>query len=277
MTFPAPCVVHLPMVMRAERRIRLGCAINPLTWEDKEHAALMENFEMYTPEVAGWYYVVSSRGWGEMDEVMAYAMAHQKPLLYHPLRWWWWDAPDYEAWIREAMDRYPEIKDWVVVNEGWSGGQPTVAYIEESYRLAREIRPDARLWYNGLLFDAHEQEQARRLVSEGMADAVGLQFHHNLNTDLSVYIPLLEWLNVNRVAWQVTELDVEIPNTTEWCLTQQAYAYRNVVQLVTEYGGEGIRTWGTSDKYSWREAYYPLAFDGNAMPKPAWGVLVESR
>jgi GH35 family endo-1,4-beta-xylanase len=214
-----------------------------------------------------------------MDDTYQYAIDSGKSLHSYPLRWWFPNAqiqpPDITEWITESMARYPLITDWLVVNEGWAYDScvQTIPLIDESYQIARRIRPDARLWYNGLLFTACEQQQAMRLVQLGLVDVIGIQMHNNLDTDYAAYTPLLEWIRDNGVAWQITELDVSIPNDTPAMLDRQAEAYAEVYQLCREYGCERITTWGFSDAVSWLYVYYPLPFDRSYLPKPAWRVL----
>jgi GH35 family endo-1,4-beta-xylanase len=146
--------------------------------------------------------------------------------------------------------------------------------MDNKFRLARTIRPNARLWYNGLFYDEAEQLAAIRLVKEGLADAIGIQMHHNLYTDESVYVPLLIWLEANEVPWRITELDVGIPPPTLAVLGLQADAYGRAVELCALYGCEAITVWGVADGVSnWLTWSYPLPFDGDYKPKPAWRVL----
>ena len=266
--------VHLPMIRKA-RHIPLGVAINPLFWDAPGYMYVANRYQLITPEVAGWYYVVSTRGWGEMDKIVEYSRQGGKPVFYHTLRWWFYDCPDYQAWIREAMGRYPTITDWIVVNEGYSGGRSTMPYIDESFVLARELRPDARLWYNGTLTDPYEQTMALRLIEAGLADGIGIQMHVNLNTDFTVYSGLLHCLKTMHTPWRVTELDCEIPDLSEWCITQQALTYSHVVQLCTDYDAEALTVWGVADGINkdWLPGSYPLPFGGDYQPKPAWQIF----
>jgi len=261
--------VYLPMVKR-DGVIPIGMASNPLYWNINGYSTVMEKYDLYTPEVAGWYYVVSTRGWNEMDALVSYADSVGKPVFYHCLSWNFLTEPtNYEAWIVEAMNRYPSIMDWVVVNENYLDPQ-----IVWKYTVARNTRPDARLWYNGMFYDIAEQDAVKRLIVDGHVDAVGLQFHHNLNTDESVYIPLLEWLHANAVPWRITELDVAIPNDAEATLVMQANAYREAVELCWEYGCEAVTVWGAADGISnWLTEYFPLPFNENFETKPAWSIL----
>ena len=185
--------------------------------------------------------------------------------------------PDIRIWITEAMTRYPTITDWVVVNEGWGYCNQTIPLIDESFVIAREVRPDARLWYNGLLTDTCEQEQAIRLVQLGYADAIGIQMHLNLYSDLTVFIPLLEWLTFNNIPWAITEIDIIIPVYNDYYTNLQTEMYGRVIELFLRYNGEFFSMWGVSDAVSWQASNFPLPIDLNYIPKPSWFLLAWNR
>lgn len=205
-----------------------------------------------------------------MDTIVEYANKRGLPVFYHCLSWSFLDQPaDYNAWIVEAMTRYPSITDWVVVNEDYPDPD-----IVEKFQLARRTRPDTRLWYNGLFYDEAERIAAIRLVKEGLADAIGVQMHINLYPDMSIYTPLLEWLQANDVPWRITELDVSIPSPTPEFLSLQADVYELAMALCARYECEAVTVWGIADGVSnWLTLSYPLPFDGDYNPKPAWRVL----
>lgn len=290
MTDAPPLVkVHCNMVMKQRRGgIALGTCTHAGYFWDTRHAGALEHFPIITPEVdGGYWYVYGSEGsldypphdWWNMDYLYQYAHEHQKQLISYPLRWWYPNAiiqpPDIEAWIHEAMMRYPLIVDWIVINEGWWMGNPTISAIAESCLFARKTRPDARLWYNGLLFEAYEQAQVLDLVARGLLDGIGIEMHHNLTTDISSYYLLLEQCKALAIPWRVSELDVCIPNTSAECLLDQAECYRQVLDLVWQYGGESVSMWGAADCVSWQRDYYPLPLDSYYRAKPAWKVLNE--
>jgi GH35 family endo-1,4-beta-xylanase len=268
---------YLPLLTNAHS-IELGTAIHPgFMWDERYTDSLATNFDRVTPEVAGgyWYVYGLHNGWQPMDAIVQIAEENNQEIFYHCLRWWWEaQPPDIRIWITEAMTRYPTITDWVVVNEGCDYyGNVTIPQIDESFVIAREIRPDARLWYNGLLDGVAEQQQAIRLVQLGYADAIGIQMHLNLYSDIDVFRPLLDWLQANNVAWAITELDVIVPVDNAYYRDLQAHIYGQVVELFLEYGGEFISMWGVSDAVSWQKEYFPLPIDINYLFKPAWYML----
>ena len=251
-------------------------------WPTRPYATALSNYQQVTPEVELSYWWVygpnfdGPHGWAGMDALYKYALKWGFEIFGHCLRWCW-DAqpPDIEAWITEAMKRYPSIYAWVVCNEAYNcwTGEPTIPMIEDSYRIARLIRPDAQLWYNGLLFHPLEQSRVMDLIDLGLVDAVGIQMHHDLDETLEQYSPLVEWLVSNRIPWAVTEYDCIIPNTLPETLQRQAERYREVAQFCLDYGAEWFGVWGIADCVSWQYGYYPLPFGMDYSPKPAWAAV----
>jgi len=273
--------VLCPMVMRKWRGMPLGTCTHPSYLADVRHwQILVDDYQMITPEVAGGYWWVygstfgGPHGWGDMDALNAFAIEHQKIMHYHCLRWWWEDQPtDPLAWIEEAMRRYPNITEWIVVNEGWWDADPTIPLIDESYIWARQVRPDARLWYNGLFLKEKEQTEVKRLVEMELVDAVGIQFHIDLDEDFEIFLPFLEWLRANGVPWRISEMDVAICDMSDANLAAQAGQYARSVDLLGEFNGESHSTWGPSDDRSWLAKSFPTPRDIYVQPKPAWEVL----
>ena len=57
---------------------------------------------------------------------------------------------------------------------------------------------------------------------------------------------------------------------------QQKARYKEIMQLMLQYADqtEAVQVWGLTDNMSWRTGQYPLLFDNNRNPKPAfYGVL----
>lgn len=274
--------VYCPAIQRLyQARTPFGTAAYSGCFGNAQYMAVMNQYSRLTPEVEGgfWYVYGKGMGWDGMDRLVRHAMSSGQTVFYHCLRWWFETQPDDIAeWIIEAMLRYPSIHAWVVVNEGYScwTGAETIPLIEDSFRLARLLRPECQLWYNGLLFHPLEQERVKALVLAGLVDAVGIQMHHDLSDDCLDYVPFVEWLSTNGVPWACTELDIIIPNTLPATLELQAAAYRRVVELCTEYYAKFLTTWGVADCVSWQAKYYPLPFDMEYRPKPAWDVLTEA-
>ena len=76
---------------------------------------------------------------------------------------------------------------------------------------------------------------------------------------------------------RVSELDVGIPSNTEGNWQTQARFYDQLMKLYLQYADqiEAVHTWGTVDDLSWRKENYPLLFDGQSQPKPAFYAIVD--
>ena len=76
---------------------------------------------------------------------------------------------------------------------------------------------------------------------------------------------------------RVSELDVGIPSNTESNWQTQARYYKQLMELYIQFADqmEAVHTWGTVDDLSWRADKFPLLFDADVQPKPAFYALVE--
>jgi endo-1,4-beta-xylanase len=206
--------------------------------------------------------------------------------------------------IRNVVGRYAgQVYAWDVVNEAFNGdgslrstlwsnspgiGLPNTAYIEQAFRWAHEADPQALLFYNDYYAEPQNPksdaiyQMARDFKARGVPiDGIGFQMHL---TDPPGPLPSIE-ANIRRLEAlglqvQITELDVRLSadgtgsSTSRELLARQARIYREVMRLCLKYPGcTAIQTWGFTDKYSWLPAFYPLEFDANYQPKPAYGAM----
>ena len=76
---------------------------------------------------------------------------------------------------------------------------------------------------------------------------------------------------------RVSELDVGIPANTDSNWQIQARFYNQLLELYVKLADqiEAVHTWGTVDNLSWRKENYPLLFDGQSLPKPAFDAIVD--
>ena len=65
---------------------------------------------------------------------------------------------------------------------------------------------------------------------------------------------------------------------TEAALTKQKEAFRVIMKLMLKYADqtEAVQVWGLTDNMSWRTGQYPLLFDKNCNPKPAFYGVMEA-
>ncbi|MBO4210871.1 endo-1,4-beta-xylanase, partial [Micromonospora echinofusca] len=193
--------------------------------------------------------------------------------------------------ITQLMTRYRgKIHSWDVVNEAFEDGSSGArrnsvfqqrlgnGYIEEAFRTARSVDPNAKLCYNDYNTDnwSHAKTQAvynmvRDFKQRGVPiDCVGFQAHFNSGNPVpNGYHTTLGNFAALGVDVQLTELDIEGSGTS------QAEQYRGVVQACLAVSRcTGITVWGVTDKYSWRASGTPLLFDGNYNKKPAYDAVL---
>ncbi|CAL9347254.1 endo-1,4-beta-xylanase [Streptomyces sp. enrichment culture] len=192
--------------------------------------------------------------------------------------------------ITQVMQHYKgKIYAWDVVNEAFQDGTSGArrsspfqdklgnGFIEEAFRTARTVDPDAKLCYNDYNTDGINAKSnavynmVKDFKSRGVPiDCVGFQSHFNSASPVpSDYQANLQRFADLGVDVQITELDIEGSGTA------QADNYANVVKAclaVTRC--TGITVWGITDKYSWRASGTPLLFDSNYAAKPAYTAVL---
>lgn len=206
-----------------------------------------------------------------------------------------------------------QVDYWDVVNEvvGDDGGLRDSPYfqivgsdefIRVAFQAAHRADPDAQLFINDYnVSQAGPKQDAlynlvRDLRADGVPiDGVGLQCHINLQSP-----PLLEILEaIDRFASlgvdvHVTELDVSVYSSNNESqrepdaelLEQQAARYRGLFQVFRREADRGnlqlVTLWGVADDDTWLNGRfapgridYPLLFDQDLNPKPAYRAIVE--
>jgi len=218
--------------------------------------------------------------------------------------------------IRTVVGRYKgKIHGWDVVNEAidedgslrkspWQVGIGD-DYIAKAFEFAREADPDAELYYN----DFNLEKPAKRagvikLVRDLQArkvriDGIGNQAHWRLETPaLDEIDTALVELHATGLKVMYTELDVNLlPNTPRGADPSIANPYANGLpddvqrQLARRYADvfrvflkhrdavTRVTFWGLSDADSWLNRgrmNYPLLWDRQRQPKPAFAAVVEA-
>jgi endo-1,4-beta-xylanase len=198
------------------------------------------------------------------------------------------------AWdvVNEAFTDNGEIKQSVWYDAPGIGlnGQGT-AYIEQSFRWAREADPTAKLFYNDY---GAEQMNAKSDAIYNMVkdfkkrgvpiDGVGFQMHIRLNgTNFKSVAENFARFTALGVEVQITELDVAIANSNVSGNERQAKIYSQAVAVCTQNPGcTAIQTWGFTDKHSWVPQFSngtegaALPFDSAYQPKPAYFAMVKA-
>jgi endo-1,4-beta-xylanase len=218
--------------------------------------------------------------------------------------------------IRTVVGRYKgRIHGWDVVNEAidedgsmrkspWQVGIGD-DYVAKAFEFAHEADPDAELYYN----DFNLEKPAKRagvikLVQDLQArklriDGIGNQAHWRLETPTidDIDTALVE-LHATGLKIMYSELDINLlPNTPRGADPSTANPYPNGLpealqqQLARRYADvfgvflrhreavTRVTFWGLSDADSWLNrgrANYPLLWDRQRQPKPAFTAVVEA-
>ncbi|MEP6915583.1 MAG: endo-1,4-beta-xylanase, partial [Acidobacteriota bacterium] len=218
--------------------------------------------------------------------------------------------------IRTVVGRYQgKIHGWDVVNEAidedgsmrkspWQVGIGD-DYVAKAFEFAHEADPDAELYYN----DFNLEKPAKRagvikLVKDLQArqlriDGIGNQAHWRLDTPTIDEIDgALVELHATGLKVMYTELDINLlPNTPRGADPAAANPYATGLpdavqqQLARRYADvfgvflkhrdavARVTFWGLSDADSWLNrgrANYPLLWDRQRQPKPAFTAVVEA-
>ena len=258
----------------------------------------------------------------QSDEAIQFAEENGWDVHGHPLVWgsdihipdWVFNTPLNQAealmldHIRRVAGRYRgRIDIWDVVNEAieddgtyrnsyWNRAM-TGEYILKAFREAHAVDPNATLIYNdyGIESNFAKFETVKGLLNwmqwAGVkVDGLGWQLHiANPDDVLSDNFPLEQRMNeISNMGLKnyVTELDIRIPNNSNYWLERQKQAYKKVAEIFLRNStrGEYFQTWDLSDQYTWYDQNnnqsdpegrtdHPLPFDRNNNKKPAfWGL-----
>ena len=155
-------------------------------------------------------------------------------------------------------------------------------YPNRAFEYAKKYAPEGvRLYYNDYSTAYAGKREGiirllKNLMEDGTIDGYGFQMHH------SVGQPTMEAIrdSVQEIAelglrLRVSELDVGTGGNSETSFTKQAQKYANIMKLLIKYSDQfdAVEVWGLTDQMSWRSKEFPLLFDGNGNPKPAfWAV-----
>jgi len=299
---------------------------------------LLAHFNVITPENdMKWERVQPAEGnftFEATDAIVAYAEREKKQVVAHTLVWnnqtpdWVFkDAEGNPAsrelalsrmrsHIQTVMQRYKErVEGWDVVNEALSDAPReylregpwlrTVGedYVVQAFKIAREVDPDAKLYYNDFGLELpNKREKMIRLVKELQAagaapDAVNLQGHYSLGMppieQIEATIQAIADLGLRA---SISELDVSLFSIFQQdnpyadgapaeLLEKQAQRYGELFALFRKHEDklDRITFWNLHDGVSWLNYFpvpnrsnYPLLFDKNGKPKPAFFAVVEA-
>jgi endo-1,4-beta-xylanase len=311
----------------------IGTAVRPSQFSEAAYiATLAREYNMIEPEDAMKWWVLRREqdtfDFRQGDEVIRFAQAHAMKVRGHCLVWgrtnpdWLTQgrftsaqlsqllhqhidqvmrhyAGQVFAWdvVNEALDENGRVRDSLWYNQpgiGFAGKE--MAYIEQTFRWAREADPHALLFYN----EAEGEGLGRKsnaiyamvkdFRSRGVPiDGVGLQLHiSQLNADIPGIAANIARLAALGLQVHTTELDVSLPVDAHGELVhkedlqRQAEIYRGIVRACLQHPGcTAIQTWGFTDKYSWVGSSshgtrgWALPFDRAYQPKLVYDTVLE--
>ena len=206
-----------------------------------------------------------------------------------------------DNYVREIMTyldkKYPGVVvSWDVVNEAIDDNTGKLRdsmwlrvvgedFVARAFEIARKHAPEGvDLYYNDYNTAIIGKqngiyELVEELMAEGTIDGYGFQMHHDIK------FPSVQQIeaSVKRFAdtglkLRVSELDITIPENTEVYLKRQAEMYGEIMKILIDYADQmvAVQVWGVTDDLSWRASQYPLLFDGESQPKPAFWAVAEA-
>jgi GH35 family endo-1,4-beta-xylanase len=217
-----------------------------------------------------------------------------------------------ENYIKQVIlfvdDEYPGVLvAWDVVNEAieLGNGHPKGIrmvnnpwfdvigedYVEQAFIFARKYAPkDQKLFYNDYgTYDIQKLHKIRELleplVAQGLVDGIGMQDHMQLdNPNILDYQYTINKYAESGLEIQVTEFDINVRENDEESQIKLATKYKNMMSTLLSQKRKArspitsVTFWGLTDNRSWLNnedgPSYPLLFDENLKPKPAFfGVL----
>ena len=220
---------------------------------------------------------------------------------------------DQQAWDRMLKDHIQtivrhfkgKVQAWDVVNEAFDEDgslkdnfwyqKMGASYIEKSFQYAQDVDSNALLFYNDYNLESNPRkldavlEYLNKLRSKGLKiNGIGLQMHLSLNdAQPEAMNEAFQLVSKNGYSVHLSELDISVnpegSNTAPSAdlLQEQATLLGRIVfyyRQLPQKQQYGITFWGICDTYSWIRSYYnrmdyPLLYDDNYQPKPAYCAL----
>ncbi len=303
----------------------IGVALNTAYLNEEPYVQAAREFTYVTAEnEMKWSNNEPSQGsfdFGAGDQIAEFAESNGMQIKGHALVWHnqlpgWVQNLGSENAVRSAMLNHIDgvmqhyegrIHAWDVVNEAWNEEGTALRnsvfyqylgadYIDEAFMRAREVDPDAKLFYND--FDAEDMgtksdaqyEMVASMVERGIPiDGVGLQMHIRIpdsEPSIEDLTANLDRLTALGLEVHISEVDVRLCNgETE---QQQRDRLHDVIEVcMQEPLCTAITTWGITDKYSWLndsgapgcpggETPYPLLWDDNYQKKPLYDGMLDA-
>lgn len=254
----------------------------------------IQYWNQITPANEGkWPSVEGTRdvyNWAPLDRVYNYARQNGILFKHHTFVWGaarpsWQSAPqaeiaeEFEEWIRDFCERYPDTELIDVVNEPLPGHAPAVHaqvafggnWITRSFQLARQYCPNSVLILNDYDVIRWETDRfielVRPVIQSGYVDAVGLEAHGLEGFPAADIQQRLDYLwEQLQVPMYITEYDVDLADDAKQLQTYQEqfpvfYNHPHV---------KGITIYGYIYGKTWRAGTGLIRQDGTHRPAMTW-------
>ena len=205
---------------------------------------------------------------------------------------------NYIKGVMEYLDaNWPSVVvSWDVVNEaiddgsGWlrtySNWYKVVGedFVNRAFEYARKYAPEGTLLYYNDYNTAMSGKRRgivrllKSLMEDGTVDGYGFQMHHSVaSPGMQQISDSVKDIAALGLKLRVSELDVGTSGRTEKSFKDQALKYAQIMKVLRRYGDqlEAVQVWGVTDNMSWRAKDFPLLFDGNLNPKPAFFAVAD--
>jgi len=253
----------------------------------------IQYWNQISPDVEGkWTTVESMRDvyrWEPLDSIYNYAKQNgilfkQKSLVFGATRSSWSDLPsaemaeEFEEWIRDFCDRYPDTDLIDVVEAALPGHFPAYhaqnafgkEWITRSFQLARQYCPNSVLIlndYNVIRWETDNFiEMAKPVIQSGFVDAIGLQAHGLEGFPAADIQRQLDYLwEQLQVPMYITEYDVALKDEEQLQTYQEQFpVFYNHPHI------KGITLWGYVYGKTWRDSTGLIYQDGTHRPAMTW-------
>lgn len=205
-----------------------------------------------------------------------------------------------ENFVRLVMEymqeNYPGlIVSWDVVNEAIDdstgklreGNWTSVVgddFVVQAFRFAREYAPEGTLLFYNDYSTPYQPKLTGilnlldSLLAVNLVDGYGFQCHYQINSPSIFQLTSALQKIVDRgLLVRISELDIQAEDNSEEQFQLQAERYTDLMKLFLQYSDSiiAVETWGTEDTYSWKSESYPLLFNGDGTPKPAFYAITD--
>jgi len=162
-------------------------------------------------------------------------------------------------------------------------------FVDIAFKTAREVDPTVKLFYNDFNIEGIDVREGKKtnsvynfvkdMIDRGVPiDGVGIQYHLRTNRIIH-YENIMETMarfGQLGLEVQITEMDVNsIEGNTEEAFELQAQLYEEGLKAcLNSPNCTAFLIWGVGDNDSWRKEGYPLIFNSDYTPKPAYYSLL---